>query len=428
MSAPKPHHDGVAIIGAGPAGLALALTLHKHGVACVVYESRSQGFTLGGAIMLAPNALRILDSLGIYENIKRKGFNFEAFTFKNDVGEDLNHFFVGHQDLYGYQALRISRQVVIAELQAAAMERGIPIHFNKHFTRIISKDTKGVVFEFDDKSLESSSFVIGADGIHSKVRQYLSPSIKPTYSGQLAITSRIKRCDIQFPEIDNYPLPVAIYGKNGAFLIIPEDFNGDDIVFGTQTRFPERDRAGWQALLSQKDELMALLNAKFDTLPGIIRSCLKASQPEGLSIWPYYVIPDHDKWISESNRVILLGDAAHAIPPTGGQGACMAFEDGYSLGTLLSELTWNDPAMLHNAIGWWQTTRHARVEKVLALTQQLGELRLPQSEREKLARERGLKEDLIQGVGKNLHWLYTEDQEAVISSWLRSHSSSVADT
>jgi 2-polyprenyl-6-methoxyphenol hydroxylase-like FAD-dependent oxidoreductase len=118
----------------------------------------------------------------------------------------------------------------------------------------------------------------------------------------------------------------------------------------------------------------------------------------------------------------LLGDAAHAIPPTGGQGACMALEDSFTLGLLLAKLSAR--VGLPDALDWWQTSRQARVAKALTLTQQLGELRLPQAEREKLARERGGQhEDLVRDAGKDLHWLYSANLEEAVSIWLRSQSS-----
>jgi 2-polyprenyl-6-methoxyphenol hydroxylase-like FAD-dependent oxidoreductase len=403
----------------------LALTLRKHGIQCTIYEGRPETFPSSGAIMLSPNALRVLDHLGVYESIRQQGFNFESFTFKNAADEIVSHFHVGHHELYGYQALRVRRHIVLRELRIAA--QGIPIYFNKQLSHIISESDSGVVFKFSDDSIESASVLVGADGIHSKVRRYLSPSIEPVYTGQLAITSRIQRFKIRFPNGGDYALPTAIYGKDGAFLLIPEDFEATEVVFGTQIQFPEKDRVGWHTLSSQKEKLMELLTNSCTDWPDVILSCLEASGKDGLSIWPYYSVPQHKTWMSESLRVILLGDAAHAIPPTAGQGACMAVEDGFTLGLLWSKLS--TQIDWEKALEWWQLTRQTRVAKTLVLTQQMGMLRLPYLERERLARERGTREEyLIRDAGKDLHWLYSEDHEKVVSSWVDSQGvSTMAD-
>lgn len=115
----------------------------------------------------------------------------------------------------------------------------------------------------------------------------------------------------------------------------------------------------------------------------------------------------------------LASDAAHAIPPTAGQGACMAVEDGFTLGLLWSKLSTQIDR--EKALEWWQLTRQTRDAKTLVLTQQMGILRFPYLEREKLTWERGTKEEyLIRDAGKDSHWLYSEDHEKVVSSWVDS--------
>ncbi len=67
----------VAIIGAGLAGLSLALALHQQNIPCTIYESRPAPLNIGGAVMLSPNALKVLDALKLYSSAKTKGYSFE---------------------------------------------------------------------------------------------------------------------------------------------------------------------------------------------------------------------------------------------------------------------------------------------------------------------------------------------------------------
>src|ERR1700739_2576285 len=119
-------------------GLSLALALSQQSISCTVFELRSVSFKEGGAIVLSPNALRILDDLGVYKRIRNKGFSFEALTFKNESGLTTGRDFFCSEKLYGYQGLRIYRQALIDELLMMLRERDITIHYEKKFSRVLS--------------------------------------------------------------------------------------------------------------------------------------------------------------------------------------------------------------------------------------------------------------------------------------------------
>lgn len=106
-----PKH--VAIIGAGLSGLSLALALHKVNIPSTIYEVRSADFAQRGAPMLSPNALRVLDRLGVYERIRDKRYHFNTLTFKKDQNTTTDIYYFGHEELYGYKALRVYRQILI---------------------------------------------------------------------------------------------------------------------------------------------------------------------------------------------------------------------------------------------------------------------------------------------------------------------------
>lgn len=72
----------IAIIGAGLSGLSLALALHWKKLSCVIYEARAQPPDIGGAIMLSPNSLRVLDRLGVYARIAPLAYRFQSLHFR----------------------------------------------------------------------------------------------------------------------------------------------------------------------------------------------------------------------------------------------------------------------------------------------------------------------------------------------------------
>jgi 2-polyprenyl-6-methoxyphenol hydroxylase-like FAD-dependent oxidoreductase len=143
----KDINENVAIIGGGLAvghasgsillknfadglhGFGLALALHAQSIPCTIYELRGPPYDHRGALMLSPNALRILYNLVIYERIRGKGFSFENVIVKTATGETTDLYSMGNERLYGYKTLRIYRRILVNELQKIAIERGISIKF-----------------------------------------------------------------------------------------------------------------------------------------------------------------------------------------------------------------------------------------------------------------------------------------------------------
>ena len=376
--------------------------------------------------MLSPNALRIFDALGIYERVRGKGYNFEHSDFKNEEGETTGTYCFGDEKLYGYKALRIYRQALIEELQNMLEEHNIPIHFGEKFTHVISESAEdGVKFGFADGSTKTASLVIGADGIHSKVRQYIIPGAAPKYSGLMAITSAVPKDKLRFPSGFDATRPASISAKAGAFIMAPQGVHGEEFLVGTQRPFPEQNRVGWEQLTGSKDDLLGMLRKDQSSWPDLVQSAMEAIELESINIWPFYVIPKLEKWASPRSRVIIVGDAAHAIPPTAGQGVNQAFEDIYSLALLLAKLS--DKVRLESALKFWQSHREERVGKVLALTHQMNTLRLPLKERAKAIKDSGWDEDRLSGADGQLRWLYEPRHDNIILEWIAKQELAVAD-
>ena len=369
--------------------------------------------------MLSPNALQILDSLGVYERVRNKGYNFDTVAFKNENHETTGLYYFGHQELYGYKALRIYRQALISELRLTIKECGIPMEFDKKFTHVISESEDGISFAFADGSTEQTSLLIGADGIHSKVRRYISPGIVPIYSGQLAITYALQRSHLRFPPNISYPLPVSIASpKNGMFILAPQGIDGEELLAGTQRAFAETDKMGWDKLYSSKEKLRELIQTNMQDWPDIVQSALENIPLHTLNIWPFYTLPRLPTWSSPTSRILILGDAAHAIPPTAGQGVNQAFEDIYMLSLLLSSRI--SPSIpMREKLAFWQEKRQERVDEVLTLTKQMSNMRLPKEAREKLKEGEVWDVKSDQGGGEEMRWLYLPRIEKVVGEWVR---------
>ena len=395
-------------------GLALALAFYRNSIACTIYEARPESFDLGGGVLLSPNALRVLDTLGVYDRIKAKAYHFETFEFKDEAGTTTDIYHFGSKELYGYKAFRIIRRLLIDELKAMVVESGIDIIYNAKLTNIVSESADEVVFELQNGLRRSTPLLVGADGIQSSVRRFFDP-VRPVYSGITGISSTVPRSRLRVPT--GYHLPTTVIAKAGAFFFIPQEVDGSQVLVGAQRRFPERDKEGWETLAAKKDELRSMLRENADDWPDIVQSALEGLPVENMFVWPFYHIPKLDKWASAESRVIIVGDAAHAIPPTAGQGVNQAFEDVHMLAILLSKLS--PKISLPHALGFWETYRQARVEKVLELTHQMNARRLPPAEQAKLPPGAVWKNDSTQGDGEQLRWLYEPDLDKDVASWVQ---------
>ena len=370
--------------------------------------------------MLSPNALQILDRLGVYERVRNKGYNFDTVAFKNENHDSTGLYYFGKQELYGYKALRIYRQVLISELRLMINECGIPMEFDKKFTHVISESEDGVSFAFADGSTEQTSLLVGADGIHSKIRGYISPTIVPIYSGQLAITYALQRSHLRFPSGISYPLPVSISSpKNGTFILAPQGIDGEELLAGTQRAYPETDKVGWDKLYSSKEKLRELIQTNMQNWPDLVQSALENIPSKTLNIWPFYTLPRLPTWSSPIGKILILGDAAHVIPPTAGQGVNQAFEDIYMLSLLLS-LRISSSIPMREKLAFWQEKRQERVDGVLALTKQMNNMRLPKEARDKLKEGEVWDMKSDGGGGEEMRWLYLPRIEQVVGQWVGS--------
>ncbi|KAI9036890.1 FAD-dependent oxidoreductase [Aspergillus affinis] len=398
--------QNVAIIGAGLSGLTLALALHKQSIRCTIYEARPAPLDIGGAIMLSPNALRILDTIGVYERIHPHGYNFDELHFRSASNEPIDVYEFGNAEKYSYRGMRIYRHVLISQLSALAEESNIPIQYNRKFSRIVSETPTDVTWQFADGAAEKATCLVGADGIHSRVRKYLYPELEPKFTNMMGVTAAVPTANLKVPE--GYELPVTIINpQHGAFVIAPQQQDGSEVLIGRQKRAPELDRTGWTALMNDTNWCVDFLREAADDFPQIVRNAVSDISPDKINLWPFYVVPKLERWNSKHSRVVILGDAAHAIAPTSGQGVNQAFEDVYTYSLILARA---GESQLDRALQAWQRGRQERVDKVLELNAQIDKRRMP---------KQGDQDDVEMSEKFDLEWLYRPEFEAMVEGWLR---------
>ncbi|KAH7018591.1 putative salicylate hydroxylase [Microdochium trichocladiopsis] len=419
MGSPATPLKDTTIIGAGLAGLTLALALHHEGIPVTVYESRPAPLNIGGAVMLSPNALKIFDAYGLYDVIKTKGYNFEHLEYRTVEGKLVDTYDFGSQAKYGYPGLRIYRYILIDTLVEALAARNIPVVYGKKFSHVVSDtpEDEGVTFALTDGTEHKTSLLIGADGIHSTVRKHLYPDLKTTFIGMAGITAAVPTSALELPA--DYHLPATIMSPKGAFVIAPQEVDGSEVLIGKQMRVTPHETSGaaWEReFVADKQSGVAFLQSGNEHFPPFVQRAVdQITSTDKVNKWPFFVVPPLERWTSQTRRVLILGDAAHAIPPSAGQGINQAFEDVYMLALLLGQKKRIGEDKLADALAFWQEYRQQRINRIMVLNKEIDQRRMPSNDAVGEAVEE-------RGQGYNLEWLYKPDFKQVVEEWLQKHA------
>jgi 2-polyprenyl-6-methoxyphenol hydroxylase-like FAD-dependent oxidoreductase len=273
--------------------MAMALFLKRHNIECDIYEARDEAFTSGGNIALAPNALRVLDHLGLFDRLRTLGYNYDEMSFTSGSGVTLGLFLNGSQSHYNFQAIRIHRTAVRDIMREELKRQGITIQYEKKCTGIIADDPKArcVDIEFEGGEKVTASFVIGADGIHSHIRKHVAPSAgDPYYSGLMGVMGTVMAENLNGVKHD-FVLPSMLFGSSGSFAIMPASFSGDEVgYFATLEIEDQGGRQEWDAFGKDKQKLYGLLQDRFlenGKWPDLVTALCKKTPPETLTSWPY---------------------------------------------------------------------------------------------------------------------------------------------
>ncbi|KAF3286160.1 hypothetical protein TWF970_009709 [Orbilia oligospora] len=362
MASPK-----IIIIGSGLAGLSFSLFLTRllPTVSIKIYEVRpSTHPSTSGTINLTPNALRVLDHLGVYKSISPQGYNFDNLTLLNHQFDFLASIPIAGISDFEYQSLRIERRIVHSALLQKVMEYGrsrIEIIYDSKCESVEESDT-GVTVKFTNGGSITGDILIACDGIHSTVRKSFVKDPKnfdPKYTGQISLGGNISKSQIQKFNPNNNPYPLMMFGpetSTGAnFMVWPYNNSGDQFTFFTTLSKPEEDKDGWKSYSDSKEFLKSIMQETF--------------------------LSEGSPW-NEMARIIMIGDAAHAMPPSGGQGAAMAFEDAETLAYSLA-VAFNTPEgglgintpHGQNILSKWSNNRIARMNTIQEMNKRMSDMR-----------------------------------------------------
>ncbi|MBV8537187.1 MAG: FAD-dependent monooxygenase [Alphaproteobacteria bacterium] len=339
----------VAIVGAGLGGTTAAILLHRAGFDVRVYEQATGLVRIGAGINMDPQTMRIMRRLGIEQRLIDIGRASETRQSRDwDTGEVTFEVPVArYPELYGGCHFSIHRGD-LQEILAATVAPGI-VQLGKRLTDL-AETSSGVRLAFADDSAVEADFVIGADGINSKIREVLLGPERLIYTGGVAYRA-------VFPSARLGDLRQADHVKwwaDDRYLITYFLTRArDEFYFMTLVQEPDW---GSPDFAPQRGDLARMVAHFAGFHPDVQR--ILAAAPRAVR-WPICARKPFPFW--SQGRIVMLGDACHPMAPHMGQGAAMAIEDAVVLSRCIDAMGEADH---RRAFGLYESLRYERASKV----------------------------------------------------------------
>jgi 2-polyprenyl-6-methoxyphenol hydroxylase-like FAD-dependent oxidoreductase len=305
------------IVGAGIAGLSLARALERSGMEATLVERQPELLTTGAGLFLPGNAVRAIDQLGLLEEVTERAVPIRRQLILDASGKVLNaieteHFWRGcgpclslqHKDFHGILKASLRRSTI-------AFGRSITSQ---------SQDSAGCLVTFDDGSTAKYDLVVGADGVHSKLRSTALSGGPARYVGNVCWRFITKN-------IADIGCWTAMLGRDRTLLAIP--VSESDVYVYADMAVPSEGILA----LSRSSPLRSLFKGFAGPVFPLIDRLPSDTQ---VHYGPIEEVRLKD-WVKD--RIVLLGDAAHGCSPSMAEGAGMAMEDALVLVEELSRGT-----------------------------------------------------------------------------------------
>lgn len=344
----------IAIVGGGLGGLAAALFLRKAGLDATVYEQSPELREFGAGIVVSPNMVRPLGTLGLADKLPAFAVRLEAawefrrwkdgrVLFVQPMGQECErlygaHCYVAHRaDLLDLFQRALPPQVLRLD------HRCIEVNQGERTAELIFVSRTG------QKSKVTADAVVGADGIHSVVRPAVAPRIDARFSGLCAF-----RCLVpaeKAPDMALRPVQTLWLGPGRHFVHYP--ISGGRLV-NVVAIVPA---GAWRSESWTADGEIPDLVAEFAGWDDRVRQLIVSAS--STKRWAMYDRDPLERWTS--GRITLLGDAAHAMLPFFAQGAAQAVEDAVVLAGCLRGV---DSGAVPQALQRYEQMRRPRTRQV----------------------------------------------------------------
>jgi FAD-dependent urate hydroxylase len=301
----------VIVIGAGIGGLTTAIALQQAGYTVEIYERTRELRPAGAGISLWSNGVKVLNWLGLGKQLAAIGGRMNRMEYRSHRDEGLSQInLLPLIQQVGQRPYPVSRTDLQSLLLAAAGKEMVQLGMR---CVAVEETTNGISAIFENGYRATGDVLVGADGIHSTVRQYvLEREVEPRYADYVNWNGLVEAvpglCDR-----DNWVIYVGD-AKRASMMPV----GGDRFYFFFGAPMPKGTRV-------EPGDRQAELGQIFANWPQPVQRLIKTLDP-----WTTNRLEIHDIDPPERltrGRAVLLGDAAHATTPTLGQGGCQAIED-----------------------------------------------------------------------------------------------------
>jgi len=345
----------VAIIGGGIGGSTAGCALAQAGLEVSLHEAAPELKEIGAGVALHPNAMRVLRMIGVEDAVRRVAGHSEYSATRNwRTGRVISKISRSEQAAtFGLSGATVHRADLL-DVIAAALPPG-SVTLGTRCTSVRSHEDVAVARLEDGREIEAD-VIIGADGIHSRVRAELFGPDDPRFTGKICYRSVVPTDAVRGarPSTDN----TQWLGPHGTVVLYP--LRGEELINVVCHYDDEHYRhESWVNECDRREVL--------DRYAGWHESLLRIF--EAGNTWYKWALYDRDpipKWTRE--RVTVLGDAAHPMLPYLGQGACQAIEDGAVLARALSTER-DDPVA---GLARYERTRRPRASSVVLAARERG--------------------------------------------------------
>ena len=335
-----------AVVGGGLGGMAAAVALARAGIDVRVYEQAQQLTEVGAGVSLAPNGLRMLDRLGAGDGVGRVGARYASAQLLLSDGRPVRH--EPHEFVQPGRTVGFHRADLLAllagQLAPGTVRTG-------HRCTGFSQDGGSATVSFANGTTATADVVIGADGMHSVLREFVTAPAEPVFSGVVAYRGLV-------PHPDAHPADaMRLWAGEGKHFLAYPVRAGQLLNYVGFVPSDTSVRESWSA----PGDPAALAAAFAGWDPAIGENIAAISGPGGSGFrWGMYDRAPLPRW--STGRLTLLGDAAHPMLPHLAQGANQALEDAVALAALLGACA--NPAGVPRALAAYQELRRDRTARI----------------------------------------------------------------